>query len=69
MQNLRIKYPETDKTKYPEATQTCYYQLTFRCIDSTNHVYTVTVTKLPQKPSDETYTLLNINDFGNGGPI
>ena len=70
IENLRIRCP-ADRTSYPDATQTCYYQLTFvKSSDSSgNPVYSVTATKLPEKPSDATNTLLNINDFGALGPI
>ena len=74
MQNLRIKYPETDKTLYPETTQTCYYQLTFvrQYTDENNsseddRIYRVTVEKLDQEPPGG--TLLDINDFGEYGPL
>ena len=71
MQNLRLKYPESDKTKYPESPLTYYYRLDFlpsKDADN-NQVYTVTVTKRPEKPTDDTNTRLNINDFGKNGPI
>jgi hypothetical protein len=73
MQNLRIKYPETDKTRYPETTKTCYYRLTFErqlseeSSSGDNRVYTVAVEKLEQKPADGTF--LDINDFGVNGPL
>ena len=68
MQDLGIKYPMTDKTQYPETQQTCYYGVTFVASKdgSNNQVYTVTVTTLPGQPTDPP---LNINDFGQHGPI
>ena len=63
MQNLRLKYPASNKSQYPETPQTLYYELKFTKISA--GVYTVTAKKVGTPGSE----FLDINAFGVNGPL